>query len=125
MNSLPSPFRLPLAAFFLFSLLLWTGVAHSADPIVFENDDDETTLEIAPGKVTVAGSGNTILIQGECTNLVVTGSNNTITLTAVGHIALAGDNNNITWASAVDSDFPTVDDQGKDNKVQAGTATND
>lgn len=63
----------------------------------------------------VAGSNNTLTVNGTCADLVVGGADNKITLDTVQNaINVVGWNNTITYRAG----DPSIDDVGRDNTVE-------
>ena len=112
-------------AVLLGSLLVLGSPAVAQNPRVFEQSDSTQTLTLTGEKFTVTGSNNTLIILGSCSPLVVAGSNNTIRVQATDQIAIAGNDNTITWSAAIERDLPQIEDEGKNNTVQSGEVSPD
>lgn len=95
------------------------------EPIVIESNDESHRPELSGQKLTVAGDGNTVLVLGECSVLVVTGDKNVISVKAVDRIVITGTGNTVKWSSGIKNDIPKVVDEGKDNQVSSGKISED
>jgi hypothetical protein len=115
-SDLPSLTNLPAK---LISLANESGfeinTAEDGD-VIFDNNK---TLDLQAGgkDVTVTGNGNTIHIHGDLLHLALIGRANVVELDRVGSIALVGADNQVTYLGGLNSNQPSIDRVGKDNRV--------
>lgn len=79
------------------------------------------TLDCASSKAEIAGSDNKLTLTGDCTNLDMFGSGNSITIAFAknARINVVGSNNTITWTTP-DGKEPLVTHLGANNTITRG-----
>lgn len=86
-------------------------------PIVYEESNDVASYSLTGQKLTVASDNSTVSVRGQTPAVIITGNGNTVNIEAVDRIEIAGSNNTVTWASAVNRDLPEIDNQGQNNTI--------
>ncbi|MCP3141541.1 DUF3060 domain-containing protein [Pyxidicoccus xibeiensis] len=77
-----------------------------------------STHACAPGtEVEVTGSSNTVTLTGECKSLTVSGSTNNVKVEAIRTITVEGASNTVTWKRGHGKSKPKVSRTGVGNKV--------
>jgi hypothetical protein len=120
-----------LGAAFLATPALFLGLAFNAlaqmpeaeinvSPIVYEESNDFASYSLNGQKLTVASDNSTVTVRGQTPAVVITGNGNTVNIEAVDRIEIAGSNNTVTWASAVNRDLPKIVNQGQNNNISSG-----
>jgi hypothetical protein len=74
----------------------------------------------ASGEVFIDGNGNTITLSGQCLNVALNGSSNTVMIEAVANIFLNGDGNRVLWQRSLSGSSPAVVRLGSNNTVSQG-----
>lgn len=78
------------------------------------------TYDCGNRSVSVLGSQSTLRFTGVCESVTVTGSGNTIKISAVGSITVLGNTNKVSWTSGATGGSPQVRNVGNDNSVTQG-----
>jgi len=73
-------------------------------------------------EATIVGSQNELTLTGECPTLMVKGSQNTISVEAVGTIRVVGTMNKVTWQRSTIDKGPKVTRSGLDNVITQATS---
>ncbi|TSA87519.1 DUF3060 domain-containing protein [Deinococcus detaillensis] len=84
---------------------------------IVAGDQTKQTLACKNDSVSVAGDGNTIILTGNCTQVIIAGSKNKVSMSVVGEIVLSGDGNTVTWHKALKGTKPRMLLTGKANTV--------
>jgi hypothetical protein len=80
------------------------------------------TLDCGGQEASIVGSQNEITLTGECPAVTVKGSQNTISIEAVGTIRVVGTMNKVTWQRSTIAKGPTVTRSGLDNVITQATS---
>ncbi|THF71731.1 DUF3060 domain-containing protein [Deinococcus sp. Arct2-2] len=80
-------------------------------------DNSARALKCNGDAVTVSGSGNKLTLTGNCTQVVVNGSKNVVTVVAVGQIVINGRQNTVTWSKSLKGVKPMTRITGTANKI--------
>jgi hypothetical protein len=108
--------------FLLGMLLVAVAVAPAVAEPTWKLDAHESSYSYVCGGsdwVAVNGNGNTLAVTGECAILEVTGSDNRISVEAVGTIRVSGDNNDIKYGRATGGKKkPVIKRKGAANTVR-------
>lgn len=67
--------------------------------------------------LSVNGDGNAIEFTGKCAKLILNGEKNKVKLALIKSISANGDDNQVTWASAISGDKPSVVSSGENNVI--------
>lgn len=107
--------------FLLGMMFVAAAVAPVSADNTWELEADDTTYSyVCHGdKLVVRGNGNQLDVTGECASLVVRGSNNRISVEAIGSVDVAGDNNDVVYTSGADGKSkPKIKKKGASNTVR-------
>src|SRR5215813_1194975 len=89
-----------------------TGVTGSmADDIVIGGHDLKKTVTCNGNNVVVDANDSTLTLKGQCNEVRVNGSTNTITIDVVASIVLDSADNKVRWKKAARGDKPKVVDR--------------
>lgn len=77
----------------------------------------EHACTAAQPAVSVNGSGNQVTLTGECQRVEITGSNNLVTMEAVGRISVNGSANRATYVRGLGKKAPKIERTGVGNSV--------
>ncbi len=86
-------------------------------PLVYEESNDEASYSLTGQKLTIASDNSTVSVRGQTPAVIITGNGNTVNIESVDRIEIAGSNNTVTWASAVNRDLPEIVNQGQNNTI--------
>ena len=89
-----------------------------ARDIVIKGHDLRKTVDCGGNDVVVEANDSVIIVRGECNELRVNGSTNTITVNTVASIVLNSADNTVRWKKAAKGNKPTVVDRSTGNKVE-------
>jgi len=92
--------------------------AGAAGDIVIAGHDLKKTVDCTGNDVVVDANDSVITIRGECKELRVNGSTNTITVNIVASIVLNSADNTVRWKKAAKGEKPTVVNRSTGNKVE-------
>ena len=90
---------------------------NTRDDLVINGHDLKKTVDCNGRSVVVDANDSVITLRGECNELKVDGSSNTITVDSVASIVLNSADNTIRWKKAAKGDKPKVVDRSTGNKV--------
>jgi hypothetical protein len=90
----------------------------TAGDIVINGHDLRKTVDCTGNDVVVEANDSIITVRGECKELRVNGSTNTITISTVASIVLNSADNTVRWKKAAKGNKPTVVDRSTGNKVE-------
>ncbi|MCC7387108.1 MAG: DUF3060 domain-containing protein [Deltaproteobacteria bacterium] len=92
--------------------------AEAAKKIDISGVNKKLTLACEAGaKVSVAGTGHTITLTGDCDDLDLSGTNNTVVIDAAAKINVSGVGNKVTWTRGLSGKDPKISTSGVNNKV--------
>lgn len=92
--------------------------AEAAKKIEVSGVNKKLTLACEAGaKVSVAGTGHTITLTGDCDDLDLSGTNNTVVIDAAAKINVSGVGNKVTWTRGLSGKDPKISTSGVNNKV--------
>ena len=91
---------------------------NASDKIVITGHDLKKTVDCAGHDVIVDANDSVLTIRGECNEVQVNGSTNTITLNVVAKIVLNSADNVVRWKKAAKGDKPVVVNHATGNKVE-------
>jgi hypothetical protein len=74
-------------------------------------------------RVSVNGNSWELTIKGPCKRLVINGDRNKIAAIAFAEIMVNGSDNSVTYSKYVNGKMPSVSDNGENNTIEKGTAT--
>ena len=96
-----------------------TGITGgAAADIVINGHDLRKTVDCTGNNLIVEANDSVITARGECNELRVDGSTNTITVNVVASIVLNSADNTVRWKKAAKGDKPKVVDRSTGNKVE-------
>src|SRR5688500_220381 len=95
---------------FALALLVsaWAQVDAAQATIELAGSGATRTVACANQNVTIGGSQNTIVLTGTCPRLDITGSNNAVSVEAVGRVEITGLSNTVRWQRSLVGDRPAV-----------------
>ena len=90
----------------------------SAEDIVINGHDLRKTVNCNGNNVVVDANDSVLTLRGECNEVQVNGSSNTITIDVVASILLNSADNTVRWKKAAKGDKPKVVNRSTGNKVE-------
>jgi hypothetical protein len=90
----------------------------AGEDIVINGHDLRNTVDCSGNSVVVDANDSVITVRGECDELRVNGSSNTITVNVVASIVLNSADNTVRWKKAAKGNKPEVVDKSTGNKVE-------
>lgn len=135
MNEFQSFMKTTPLYFLSFALLALSGAnakaqnmtvdAGNSHTVVFMGDN-QTFERNGNGKdIAVTGSGNKVIIHGECGSFSVTGSNNSVSLDRVRRINAVGSHNQVSYLGEGNGDKPSFNSVGSDNNLSRRQETHE
>ena len=118
MRKLCFSFVLVLAVYGASTSTLNAARSRTPDDIVVGGHDLRKTVDCAGNNVVIDANYSVITIRGECNELRVNGSTNSITVNSVASIVLNSADNTVRWKKAAKGDKPKVVDKSTGNKVE-------
>ena len=85
--------------------------------ITISGHDLKKTVTCKGNNVVIDANDSVLTLKGECNEVQVNGSTNTITIDAVASILLNSADNTVRWKKATQGDKPKVVDKSTGNKV--------
>src|SRR5262245_26499038 len=110
-------FALILTCFVVTPVSLDARAGGKPDDIVVSGHDLRKTIDCKGNNVIVDANDSIITIRGECNELRVNGSTNTISVNVVASIVLNSADNTVRWKKAANGTKPKVVDKSSGNKV--------
>lgn len=80
-------------------------------------DNASRALKCNGDAVTVSGDSNRLTLTGNCTQVVVNGNKNVVSVVAVGQIVVNGKQNTVTWSKSLKGAKPMLRVTGTANKI--------
>ncbi len=80
-------------------------------------DNSVHALKCSGNAMTVGGHSNRVTMTGNCTQIVVNGNKNVITVVAVGQIVINGKQNTVIWSRSLKGAKPLTRITGTGNKI--------
>lgn len=112
-----------LALCALLAMTAGTASAQSvAQSVAISQSNLKKTFDCGGQEASIVGSQNEITLTGECSAVIVKGSQNTITIEAVGTIRVVGTMNKVTWQRSTTPKGPKVTRSGLDNVITQATS---
>src|SRR5215831_20704097 len=115
MSKLIPPLTLFLALCFMSSSNVAGRMSATPSDIVIGGHDLKRTADCNGNSVVVDANDSLITLKGECNEIRVNGSTNTITVDTVASIVLNSADNTIRWKKAAKGDKPKVVDRSTGN----------
>jgi len=106
----------------LCALLAMTAGTASAQSVAVSQSNLKKTFDCGGQEASIVGSQNEITLTGECPAVTVKGSQNTISIEAVGTIRVVGTMNKVTWQRSTIAKGPKVTRSGLDNVITQATS---
>jgi hypothetical protein len=101
----------------LCTLLAIAAGTAEAQPVAVSQSNLKKSFDCGKQEATIVGSQNEITLTGECPSLMVKGSQNTISVEAVGTIRVVGTMNKVTWQRSTIEKGPKITRSGLDNVI--------
>ena len=95
-----------------------TNAAGRRGDIVINGHDLRKTVDCNGNNVVVDANDSVITMRGECNEVKVNGSTNTITIDQVASIVLDSADNTVRWKKAANGNKPKIVDKSTGNKVE-------
>lgn len=92
--------------------------AGSSDDLVINGHDLRKTYNCNGNSVVVDANDSELILKGQCNEVKVNGSTNTITIDVVASIVLESADNTVRWKKAAKGDKPKIVDRSTGNKVE-------
>ena len=93
-------------------------VNHAGEDIVISGHDLRKTVNCNGNDVVVDANDSELILKGQCNEVRVNGSTNTITIDVVASIVLDSADNTVRWKKAARGDNPKIVDRSTGNKVE-------
>jgi hypothetical protein len=86
--------------------------------IVINGHDLRKTVDCNGNNVIVDANDSVITLRGQCNEVKLNGSTNTITIDVVASIVLESADNTVRWKKAANGNKPKITDRSTGNKVE-------
>ena len=106
----------------LCALLAATAGTAAAQSVAVSQSNLKKSFDCGGQEASIVGSQNEITLTGECPAVTVKGSQNTISIEAVGTIRVVGTMNKVTWQRSTIAKGPKVTRSGLDNVITQATS---
>jgi hypothetical protein len=78
------------------------------------------TIDCRGQRVVVNGTGNNVMLLGECPSVEINGMNQKVKIEIAGSIEVNGMGNKVIWSEALRGSRPNVENNGMNNSVRQG-----
>ncbi len=102
--------------------LLMIAASPASAQVAVSQSNLKKSFDCGGKEATIVGSQNELTLTGECPALTVKGSQNTISVEAVGTIRVVGTMNKVTWQRTTIDKGPKISRSGLDNVITQATS---
>jgi hypothetical protein len=106
----------------LCALLAIAAAGTASAQVAVSQSNLKKSFDCGGKEATIVGSQNELTLTGECPTLTVKGSQNTISVEAVGTIRVVGTMNKVTWQRSTIDKGPKITRSGLDNVITQATS---
>lgn len=88
-----------------------------AENLVIMQNNTNATYNCRGGRCSIASNNCDIVLNGVCSQLVITGNNNNVVCDSVGQVSVLGNNNQLTYSRGLNGQEPVVSILGNNNEA--------